>query len=246
MSYPILITGAASGIGRATAVALAKAGRPLVLWDIQAEPLAALAAELDVPTTIAAFDVTDAAKRHHAYAAARAAQGGFSGLVHAAGVSGPEPISAFTAESWGRTIDINLTTAAVMTHELADDLAASGEGAIVYISSIEGYFGHAWLPAYCTSKAGLLGLARAAGHELAPRGVRINCVCPGAIETPMLAPLLESDDFRNSITTRTPLGRVGRPDDIADTIVFLLSPQARFITGTSLVVDGGLTSIGGI
>ena len=91
-----------------------------------------------------------------------------------------------------------------------------------------------------------MGLARAAGHELAPRGVRINCVCPGAIETPMLAPLLESDDFRNSITTRTPLGRVGRPDDIADAIVFLLSQQARFITGTSLVVDGGLTSIGGI
>ena len=241
MPYPVLITGAASGIGRATAVALANAGRPLVLWDIQAEPLTELAAELAVPTTIAAFDVTDAAKRHQAYAAARAAQGGFSGLVHAAGVSGPEPISAFTAESWGRTIDINLTTAAVMTHELADDLAA-----IVYISSIEGYFGHAWLPAYCTSKAGLLGLARAAGHELAPRGVRINCVCPGAIETPMLAPLLESDDFRNSITTRTPLGRVGRPDDIADAIVFLLSQQARFITGTSLVVDGGLTSIGGI
>ncbi len=246
MSLPVLITGAASGIGRATALALAATGRPLVLWDIQAEPLEALAQELSVPTTIAAFDVTNAQLRQSSYEAARKEQGGFSGLVHAAGVSGPEPISTFTPEGWGRTIDINLTTAAALTHELADDLAESGEGAIVYISSIEGYFGHAWLPAYCTSKAGLLGLARAAGHELAGRGVRINCVCPGAIETPMLAPLLASDDFRNSIMTRTPLGRVGRPDDVADAIVFLLSHQARFISGTSLVVDGGLTSIGGI
>jgi NAD(P)-dependent dehydrogenase (short-subunit alcohol dehydrogenase family) len=82
--------------------------------------------------------------------------------------------------------------------------------------------------------------------ELAKRGVRVNCICPGAIETPMLQPLLDFEEFRERTIARTPLGRLGQPDDIADSIVFLLSRQARFVTGTSLIVDGGLTSIGGI
>jgi NAD(P)-dependent dehydrogenase (short-subunit alcohol dehydrogenase family) len=246
MAPAVLVTGAASGIGRATAQALAAAGRDLILWDIQAEALRDLAAQLPVVTSVAAFDVTDVVARHSALTEAREAHDSIVGFVHAAGVSGAEPISAYTAESWARTIDINLTTAAAMTHELADDLAAAGEGAIVYISSVEGWFGHEWLPAYCTSKSGLLGLARAAGMELAKRGVRVNCVCPGAIETPMLQPLLDFDEFRDRTISRTPLGRLGQPEDIADVIVFLLSQQARFVTGTSLIVDGGLTSIGGI
>lgn len=246
MAPAVLVTGAASGIGRATARALAAQGRDLILWDIQEDPLAEIANELAVKTSMASFDVTDVKQRQSALAAARDEHSSISGFVHAAGVSGAEPISAFTAESWARTIDINLTTAAAMTHELADDLAAAGDGAIVYISSVEGWFGHEWLPAYCTSKSGLLGLARAAGMELAKRGVRVNCVCPGAIETPMLQPLLDFEEFRERTISRTPLGRLGQPDDIADAIVFLLSRQARFVTGTSLIVDGGLTSIGGI
>lgn len=246
MATAILITGAASGIGRATATALAAQGHDLILWDIQGELLAELAGQLSVKVSVAALDVTDAAARRAALEAARTEHDSISGFVHAAGVSGAEPISAFTADSWARTIDINLTTAAAMTHELADDLAACGEGAIVYISSVEGWFGHEWLPAYCTSKSGLLGLARAAGMELAKRGVRVNCICPGAIETPMLQPLLDFEEFRERTIARTPLGRLGQPDDIADSIVFLLSRQARFVTGTSLIVDGGLTSIGGI
>lgn len=246
MAPAVLVTGAASGIGRATAQALAAQGRDLILWDIQEDLLAELAGELRVKTSVAAFDVTDVDQRQSALAAARLEHQSIIGFVHAAGVSGAEPISAFTAESWARTIDINLTTAAAMTHELADDLAAAGDGAIVYISSVEGWFGHEWLPAYCTSKSGLLGLARAAGMELAKRGVRVNCVCPGAIETPMLQPLLDFEEFRERTISRTPLGRLGQPDDIADAIVFLLSHQARFVTGTSLIVDGGLTSIGGI
>lgn len=246
MAPAVLVTGAASGIGRATAHALAEAGRDLILWDIQADLLHDLASQLPVMTSVGAFDVTDASARASALAEARETHESIVGFVHAAGVSGAEPISAFTAESWARTIDINLTTAAAMTHELANDLAASGDGSIVYISSVEGWFGHEWLPAYCTSKSGLLGLARAAGMELAKRGVRVNCVCPGAIETPMLQPLLDFDEFRDRTISRTPLGRLGQPEDIADVIVFLLSRQARFVTGTSLIVDGGLTSIGGI
>jgi NAD(P)-dependent dehydrogenase (short-subunit alcohol dehydrogenase family) len=246
MAPAVLITGAASGIGRATALALAAEGRDLICWDIADAPLHELGNEPGVKVTYATFDVTDAARRADALAAARREHHSIAGFVHAAGVSGAEPISAYTAESWSRTLDVNLTTAAAMTHELAGDLEASGEGAIVYISSVEGWFGHEWLPAYCTTKSGLLGLARAAGMELAKKGVRVNCVCPGAIETPMLQPLLDFPEFTANTIARTPLGRIGQPDDIADAIVFLLSRKARFVTGTSLIVDGGLTSIGGI
>lgn len=246
MAPAILITGAASGIGRASALAAARAGYDLIAWDIQEEPLAELATRVDVAVTTASFDVTDGDARRRALDVARSSHPVIEGFVHAAGVSGAEPISAFTAESWARTIDINLTTAAAMTHELSDDLAASGRGSIIYISSVEGWFGHEWLPAYCSSKAGLLGLARAAGMELAKRNVRVNCVCPGAIETPMLQPLLDFAEFTERTIARTPLGRIGQPDDVADVIMFLLSDQSRFVTGTSLIVDGGLTSIGGI
>ena len=246
MSPAVVITGAASGIGRATALAAARAGYDLIAWDIQGDLLGELAAQVEVAITTDSFDVTDGEARRRALEAARLDHPVIAGFVHAAGVSGPEPISTFTPESWGRTIDINLTTAAAMTHELAEDLAASGRGSIVYISSVEGWFGHEWLPAYCSSKAGLLGLARAAGMELARRNVRVNCVCPGAIETPMLQPLLDSTEFTERTVSRTPLGRIGQPDDVADVIMFSLSNQSRFVTGTSLIVDGGLTSIGGI
>jgi NAD(P)-dependent dehydrogenase (short-subunit alcohol dehydrogenase family) len=245
-----LITGAASGIGRATALALAGEGKNLVLWDLQAEALAQVVADIQhafpaCHVLADAFDVTDDARRATALEHARATTG-IQGFVHAAGISGANPISTFTPESWQAVLSVNLTVAAAMTHELGDDLARAGDGAIVYLSSIEGHFGHAWLPAYCSSKAALLGLARAAGHELAGRGVRVNCVCPGAIDTPMMAPLLSNPDYTAALELRTPLGRVGTPEDIADVIAFLLSTKARFVTGASLIVDGGLTTIGGV
>lgn len=245
-----LVTGAASGIGRATAFALAREGKAVILWDIQVAALAETERHLEEahPGQVVlaeAFDVTNLVARRAALGRARQ-RCQIQGFVHAAGISGPNPISTFTPESWSAVLDVNLTAAAALTHELADDLAAAGEGAIVYLSSIEGHFGHAWLPAYCSSKAGLLGLARAAGHELAGRGVRVNCVCPGAIDTPMMAPLLSNPDYTASLQSRTPLGRVGTPEDIADVITFLLSAKARFVTGTSLIADGGLTTIGGV
>lgn len=244
-----LVTGAASGIGRATGIALARSGQPVILWDLNEDGLHATAEScrtFGVDVSTATLDVTNESARRAALDAAQEYHAGINGLVHAAGISGPQPISAFTQPEWSAVMNVNLTTAAALTHELHVPLIEAGDGAVVYLSSIEGFFGHQWLPAYCASKAGLLGLARASAHELGQFGVRVNCVCPGAVQTPMLEPFLDLGDNRATIIGRTPLGRLAQPEDIADAIVFLLSPAARFVNGTSLVVDGGLTAISGI
>jgi NAD(P)-dependent dehydrogenase (short-subunit alcohol dehydrogenase family) len=106
--------------------------------------------------------------------------------------------------------------------------------------------GSAFLPAYCASKAGLLGLTRAACAELGPEGIRINAICPGAVDTPLLAPLLEMPGARERLESGTPLGRLAQPEDIASVVRFLLSDEAAYITGTSLVVDGGMTAVGSV
>ena len=156
-------------------------------------------------------------------------------------------ITDMTDEAWDTVLDINLRAAAILTKELAPSLIESGPGsAIVYLSSIEGFFGHDFLPAYSASKAGLLGLTRSAAHTLGPKGVRVNSICPGAVETPLLQPLLDIDGVRAGLEARTPLLRLAQPEDIAKVVRFLLSDEAAFVTGASLVVDGGLTAISGI
>jgi NAD(P)-dependent dehydrogenase (short-subunit alcohol dehydrogenase family) len=114
----------------------------------------------------------------------------------------------------------------------------------VYISSIEGWVGNPFLPAYCASKAGLLGLTRSACALLGAEGIRVNSVCPGAVETPLIAPLLELPGARENLIAHTPLGRLARPEDIASVVRFLLSEGAAYISGTSIVVDGGMTAVG--
>jgi NAD(P)-dependent dehydrogenase (short-subunit alcohol dehydrogenase family) len=150
-------------------------------------------------------------------------------------------------ESWDAVLDVNLRAAAILTKELTPSLLDAGPGsAIVYLSSIEAFFGNDFLPAYSASKAGLLGLTRSAAHTLGPHGIRVNSVCPGAVDTPLLAPLLEIEGMRANLEGRTPLQRLAVPDDIAKVVRFLLSDEAGYVSGASLVVDGGLTAISGI
>ncbi len=173
--------------------------------------------------------------------------GPIGGLVHSAGVAGPAPVTRIDDDSWDEVLDINLRAAAMVTKELHPALLEANPGsAIVYVSAIEGSVGSPNLAAYGASKAGLLGLTRSVCALLGPDGIRVNSVCPGAVDTPLFAALEESPGSRERLLTRTPLGRLAQPEDIAAVVRFLLSDEAAYVSGTSIVVDGGLTAVGAL
>jgi NAD(P)-dependent dehydrogenase (short-subunit alcohol dehydrogenase family) len=247
----VVVTGGGSGIGAACALTLAQSGRAVAIWDRNAAAAKAVAArcadEHGVLSIGLRVDVTATASLKAAVRRSRAAVGPIGGLVHAAGIGGAATVTMLDDETWDAVLDVNLRAGALLTRALHDALLEANPGsAIVFISSIEASVGSAFLPAYCASKAGLLGLTRAACAELGPEGIRINAVCPGAVDTPLLAPLLEMPGARQRLETATPLGRLAQPEDIASVVRFLLSDEAAYITGTSVVVDGGMTAVGSV
>ena len=243
----VLITGGGSGIGRATALALAEVGRPVAIWDLNgdgAEETASLCAATGVATDWTAIDVADSAAVAQAVPASELALGTIGGFVHAAGVSGPMSVDYIDDDLWDSVLNVNVRAAGMIARELIGPFATAGPGsAMVLISSIEGLFGSSMLTAYCASKGSVLGVMRSIGHRMAADGVRVNAVCPGAVATPMLLPAFDLPGYRQALEERTPLGRISMPEEIARPIRFLLSDEASFVTGAHLVVDGGMTSI---
>jgi NAD(P)-dependent dehydrogenase (short-subunit alcohol dehydrogenase family) len=239
----VIVTGGASGIGRASAEALAEAGRPVALWDLDgagAERAAReIAARCGVKTAGARVDVRDHAAYPALIASARESLGSIGGVVHAAGVVRGEPIDALEPAGWSAVIDVNLSAIALLTSALIPELRRHPGSSIVGIASINGIVGHEFIPAYSAAKAGLMGLIRSIADRLARDGIRANSICPGYIETPMLAPTASTADGLKAFLRKTPLGRLGQPLEIGRAVRFLMSDDASFITATELVVDGG-------
>jgi NAD(P)-dependent dehydrogenase (short-subunit alcohol dehydrogenase family) len=171
--------------------------------------------------------------------------GPIGGLVHAAGVGGAGPIDTIDDASWDAVLDVNVRAQALIVQALLPALREANPGsAIVGISSVEAFTGNEMLTAYCASKAALLGLTRALAHRLGRDAIRVNAVCPGAVDTPMLGRFLAIEGARRRLEQRVPLGRIADPDELARVVRFLLSDDASYIHGAAVTVDGGLTAVG--
>jgi NAD(P)-dependent dehydrogenase (short-subunit alcohol dehydrogenase family) len=238
----VVVTGGASGIGLASARALAAVGRPVAIWDLDARKSGALAAELAREHGVAGVgigvDLRDPEALGPALEATRAALPAIGGLVHAAGVVATVPVEELTAANWDAVLDVNLRALALLVRALLPDLRASRGSAVVGIASINATLGNARVPAYSASKGGMLSLVRSLADGLAAHGVRINAVSPGQIRTPMLQTSLDALP-PGTYERRILLGRLGEAAEVGRVVRFLLSDEASYITAAEVVVDGG-------
>jgi NAD(P)-dependent dehydrogenase (short-subunit alcohol dehydrogenase family) len=239
------VTGAASGLGRATATALARDGAKLLLFDRDAAGLAETATLCPGAVRVVG-DVTSATDLDAA-ARAVAELGPVSLLVTAAGMLGPaKPVEAVTEPEWDRLFAVNVKGSWLTVRAVLPSLRAAGGGAMVLFASTAGIAGSATLPAYSASKGAVVMLTKSLALTHAAEGIRVNCVCPGSIETPMLeATFAAAGDAaaragrEAAFRARHPMGRFGTAEEVAETVLFLLSDAAGFIPGTAIPVDGG-------
>ncbi len=244
-----LITGASSGIGRATAEAFAARGAKVVLAARREHELATLTSEIESRGGRASFVVTDVAIAkdvERMVAHAIETFGGLDYAVNNAGIEGKlAGITDLPEQEWDRVLDTNLKgTFLCLQHEARAMLAGGHGGAIVNVGSVNSFLGFPTASAYVASKHGQIGLTTSVSAELAPQGIRVNLVCPGFIDTPMhhrLRGLVGNEIFDKVLLQDVHTRRAGRPEEIAQTIVFLCSDEASYISGTTLTPDGGFS-----
>jgi NAD(P)-dependent dehydrogenase (short-subunit alcohol dehydrogenase family) len=235
-----VITGGVSGIGAATARLFASEGAKLVLVDFNAEKGAAFEAELKSEGYEAVFvkaDVTSEADVKNIYDTTLSTFGKVDVLFNNAGIGAVKPTEELTYAEWRKTVEVDLDGVFLVAQAAIKEFLKTGGGVIVNTASMYGWVGSPGSAAYNAAKAGVINLSRSLGLEYAERNIRVNALCPGFIETPILG---ETD--RQFLTNATPMKRLGKPEEMAKAVLFMASDDSSFMTGNSLIVDGGYTA----
>lgn len=239
-----LVTGAASGIGRAVSIQLAAAGAQVVVNDLTQETAQAVVDEITAAGGAALAHGGDVGDAEQVKSAVDAAVNEFGGLhlaVNNAGIGGPQgDLTDMDLDAYRKLIDVNLNSVFYGLHYQIPQMLAAGGGSIVNVSSILGVVGEASAVPYVTAKHAVTGMTKAAALSFSERGIRINSVHPGYIDTPLLAGLPPA--MMENLISRHPIGRLGTSEEVAEVIVFLLSERAAFVTGSQYLVDGDYTA----
>jgi len=237
-----LVTGASGGIGGAIARALHGAGAAVALSGTREAPLEALRAELGERAAVVTADLGDAGSVEALpKAAAEALGGGIDILVNNAGITRDNLFMRMSDEEWARVIEVNLTSAFRLSRAVLRGMMKARWGRIVTVTSVVGATGNPGQGNYAAAKAGLVGMSKSLAAEVASRGITVNCIAPGFIQTAMTDGL--SDDQKARILAAIPAGRMGRPEEIAAAALYLASAEAGYVTGATLHVNGGMAMI---
>ncbi|MBZ5602883.1 MAG: SDR family oxidoreductase [Acidobacteriia bacterium] len=239
-----LVAGAASGIGQAAAKGLAAAGATAICADLNADGASATAAairESGGKAESIALDVTDEA----AVAGAVQKIGPIDVLVSTPAVNVRKPLLNYTADEFDKVLRLNLKGNFLIAREVGRVMAAQKRGSIILLSSIRSVTVEPGQGAYAATKAGIVQMARALAAELGPAGVRVNCIAPGVVETPLTLPIKSKPEWYNAYAAKNALGRWASADEMAGPVVFLASDASSYVTGAVLFVDGGWTAVDG-
>ncbi|WP_373050529.1 3-oxoacyl-[acyl-carrier-protein] reductase [Thalassovita aquimarina] len=236
-----LVTGASGGIGGAIAKALHDAGATVGLSGTRVEPLEALAAELGERAHILPCNLSDAEAVDALPKLAIAAMGGLDILVNNAGITRDQIFMRMSDDEWQSVLDVNLTSAMRLCRGVMRPMMKARWGRIINISSIVGATGNPGQVNYAAAKAGMVGMTKSIAYEVASRGITANAVAPGFIATAMTEKL--TDDQKEKINAQIPAARMGTPEEIAAAVLYLASPEAGYVTGTTLHVNGGMAML---
>ncbi len=236
-----LVTGASGGIGRDIARALHQAGATVALSGTRREALESLAGELGSRTHVLPCDLSDKEQTEKLVPEAESAMGGLDVLVNNAGITRDMLFMRLKDEDWEMVLNVNLTSAFRLSRAALRGMMRKRYGRIVNITSVVGVTGNPGQGNYVASKAGLIGMSKSLAAEVASRGITVNCVAPGFIESPMTDVL--TDAQKQAILARVPAGRLGAGAEVASAVVYLASAEAAYVTGQTLHVNGGMAMI---